>query len=205
MGTVRAHRKTVHYIHASMTQDGHPVVVTASDDREVVMHRLDSQQAYARLNAHVGWIEQVLAVELGGVLEHLVVTDRVGTMVWNVQDQRVISRFRGRPRIDVAVSRDPMSGVIVAVGTDEGVIIAHRSRLQPVRSGMFRAVSLSNGGSSPIVWLAIDDRLCRYEVEGGALQGRYEFPANILRLKAWKNESRMLSLLENGSIWMMEC
>jgi hypothetical protein len=208
LGAVRAHRKTVHYAHASIARDGQQVFVTASDDRDVLVHRQNSEQLYARFNAHVGWVEQIVAVEFGGILEHLVVTDRVGTMVWDVEAQRVISRFRGRPRMDVAVYRDLNAGVIVAAGTDDGVSIACHSRLhhlQTAEPGMLRGLSLSNAGSLPVVWLGVNDRLCSYELDGDVCQRVYQFPANVLRLKAWKNGRRMLILLENGSVWMMKC
>jgi len=206
--TTRVHRKAVHHLGIYTMPERGRAFITASDDRDIVVHALDEDRVDHRLNAHVGWIEQVLSVEDESILQFLVIADRVGVAVWDIQTKRVILRFRGRPRMEVVALSDP-ERVLVAAGIDDSVLIARPGCLRRVDlgrlSGGVRAVSLSTVARKVVLWVAIEDLVIARDVATERIMGQRRFPANILRMKAWKRASGVLVILEDGSNWILRC
>ncbi|MBV9495542.1 MAG: hypothetical protein JOZ54_14935 [Acidobacteria bacterium] len=202
--SARIHRKTVHTLRSSMLRGGLPIFITASDDRDIVLHDAYSEHVYARLSSHVGWIEQIRPIECEGALKSIVVADRVGIMVWDVDTQRIAWRFRGRPRTAVAAMLDRSGEVIIAAGTDQDIVLARRNSIERLRLGdrvPLRAVALSHVLGTPVLWTAATNRLEGYDLEGRPLHVAYELPAPVLQLQSWTDTGGMLCTLEGGAIW----
>lgn len=201
----RVHRKAIHALVASRWPDGRDVFITASDDREVIVHDARRDDVLRRFSAHAGWVEQVIALERRGVLDALAVIDRVGLTVWDV----ATGAPRTRVHVHAATSLAAPWGVPhrdhVAVGGSHGEAVSwaggRARRVTHPRGGEVKAVAfLGNGARRPRLCLVDGGRV--WTEDGGGSFGEIDagLPSPIVGCEPWPNSDGLLLITADGAL-----
>lgn len=205
LASKRLHRKAVHTLHCStLASNGGAVLLTGSDDRDLVVFNLDSSVEVRRLNSHFAWVEQV-RVPLGAQsLRWVVVVDRVGTIVWDVDTGRPVARVRGRPTASVAALEHPSTGMIVAIpGRTEVAVWSPETFLRlPTRTGgEVSAATLTRRGAKSALWWAEGATIHSTCVGIASGLSTHDLPGPVSQIAPSPGGSGIDCILEDGSMW----
>jgi len=201
----RIHRKSVSRLVATRLADGRESFLTASDDREVLIHTVTGGEPLARFSAHAGWIEQMVPLTQSATLWGIAVVDRVGLTIWEAGTGLAAGRLSGKSTADIAANWHPATGTLVAFTTPDAVALwsqlGVRFIRQPIRNTIkATAISVDPRGRTSILGAA-GDVILRAEVGGEFGETGVRFPSPILRWHPWCRSGGALVVLEDGSLW----
>ena len=209
LGVTRHHRKAIHYLAPIRTgADKTNAFITASDDRDVVLHRASDGEVISRCRDHVGWVEAVLPVDSEGVVRFVLASDRVGTQVWEVPSGFLHARLPVRP----AGPLDAVwigSELVVAIGAQKGTVFIWRlSGLRQYRlptQDDIRGVALVPEGDGAVSLRIGVGRSVFVEGDSDVIESEcHRFPCSILRWQLWADRSGGIVVLEDGSMWSVD-
>ncbi|MCB9609570.1 MAG: hypothetical protein H6716_23465 [Polyangiaceae bacterium] len=203
----RIHRKAVGHVRCARPTKGAPFLVTGSDDRDVVVYDLGAGQVRARLSAHAGWTEHLVPIVSALEFEFLVVTDRVGAVVWDVPGERVVERVRGRATCaPVGLHIEGKTPALVFATADSLVLWrdGRVERFAPPVGEEIRGVALAVPGSdAPVLRIAAGDGVYVREQDGHLVRTT-TLRAPVLRWLPWQDGSGAVVALLDGSLWSLE-
>jgi hypothetical protein len=201
----RIHRKSVSRLVATRLADGRDAILTASDDREILIHAVSPWEVVARLSAHAGWVEQAVPISRAGALWGIATVDRVGLTVWEAETGFAVGRVPGKAMADLAACWHPSTGVYVSFTTQDAVVLWSKQGLNSIplpARGTVRASAIAIDPSGRLaVVAAVGDTVFQSDGRMGFVDAGVRFPAAVLRWLQWSNVTGALAVLEDGSLW----
>lgn len=214
----RAHRKAalrlLPFIHKDKS-----VFLTFSDDRNVLIHSISTDEIIQSYDLNNGWIDNVFLLKNNNQVNTICIADRVGILLWDVNVQKFLFRFPFFVTTNFSYWHSDNTVEYIVVGSQDKYLLLRKTadKIEPfiyLNKYNIRSISFLQGNNDntqiPLILLAFENKIYVHSVNkltNGEcfISERFvsEFNTAILSIFKWSNKSSYLILLEDGNVYTL--
>ena len=212
----RVHRKAVLRI-LPFIYKNKPVILTFSDDRNVLIHSVYTDEIISSYAMNNGWVDSVFLLENRQQVDTICISDRIGILLWNIYEQKFLFRipFFVTTNFSYCYLEDTIEYIIV--GSQDKYLLLRKTldKFEPfIYSNKYniRAISFlqdnNMNSQTPSILLAFENKMYVHNISklyNKELQISenflFEFDSSILTWLEWANNNGYIILLEDGNVY----
>lgn len=214
----RAHRKAALRLLPFFHKDKF-VFLTFSDDRNVLIHSISTDEVIQSYDLNNGWIDNVFLLKYNNQVNTICIADRVGILLWDINAKKFLFRFPYFVTTNFSYWRSDNSIEYVIVGSQNKNLLLRKTadKIEPfIYSNKHDISSISflqggnNNDSIPLILLALKNKIYVHSVDKlinseCRISESFitEFDTPILSILRWSNYSSYLVLLEDGNVYSL--
>ncbi len=214
----RAHRKAALCLLPFIHKDN-SVFLTFSDDRNVLIHSISTDEIIQSYDLNNGWIDNVFLLENNNQVNTICIADRVGILLWDIYMQKFIFRFPFFITTNFSYWHSDNTVEYIVVGSLDKYLLLRKTtdKIEPfyyTNKYYIRSISFLpdnyNNNQIPLILLALENKIYVHSVNR-LMDGECfikdsfisEFDTPILSILKWSNNSSYLILLEDFNIYSL--
>lgn len=214
----RTHRKAALRL-LPFTYKDKSVFLTFSDDRNVLIHSISTDEIVQSYDLNNGWINNVYLLENNNEVNTICIADRVGILLWDIYGQKFLFRFPFFVTTTFSHWRLDNSIEYIVVGSHDKYLLLRKTvdKVEPfIYSNKYNIGAISffqkNNISNPFpsILLGFGNKIYLHDVNelvnNNILISEVfisEFNTPILSIFQWTNSNSYLILLEDGNVYSL--
>ncbi|MCC7332039.1 MAG: hypothetical protein IT232_05450 [Flavobacteriales bacterium] len=214
----RAHRKAALRILPFIYSDK-PVFLTFSDDRNVLIHSVQTDEIVQSYDLNNGWIDNVFLLENNNQVNTICISDRVGILLWDIYLQKFLFRFPFFVTTNFSYWCSDNTIEYIVVGSGDKYLLLRKTddRIEPfIYSNKYdiRSISFFQGNhvnnQIPLILLAFENKIYTHSInkllnDEIIIDENFisEFDSSISTIFKWSDTNSYLILLEDGNIYSL--
>jgi WD40 repeat protein len=214
----RAHRKAALRLLPFIYKDK-SVFLTFSDDRNVLIHNVYSDEIIQSYDLNNGWVDNVFLLENNGQVNTICISDRVGILLWDICERKFLFRFPFFVTTNFSHWRLDDTIEYIVVGSQDKYLLLKKTvdKVEPfIYSNKYniRAISFLQenniNNKTPSILLGFENKIYLQGVDE-LLNNEIlitesfisKFDSPILTMFEWSRKNGYLILLEDGNVYSL--
>lgn len=214
----RAHRKAALRLLPFIYKDK-SVFLTFSDDRNVLIHSVYTDEIIQIYDLNNGWIDNVFLLENNNQVNTICISDRVGILLWDIFEKKFLFRIPFFVTTNFSHLHLDNTSEYIVVGSQDKYLLLRKTldKVEPfIYSNKYniRSISFFQGNNAnnqiPLILLAFENKIYTHSInkllnDEIIIDENFisEFDSSISTIFKWSDTNSYLILLEDGNIYSL--